>query len=170
MTEITPLSAELSSLLAETTAGRLIYIADNCIDNNAATTCHTAQTQLPYPWLALDLGPPRKVKKVVIVNRNGCCGADLRDLEVRVSNTKPSFDEGEVFAGGNLLGNFYGWGETGQEINVEQEMAIIGRYVVVQHNVRRFYMWSGCGVEWIQQGFKRTKQQSLVWLHGFGRS
>ena len=89
---------------------------------------------------------------------------------MRVSNTKPSFDEGEVFAGGNLLGNFYGWGETGQEINVKQEMAIIGRYVVVQHNVLRFYTWSGVDVERIQKGFKRTKQQSLGWLHGFGRS
>ena len=55
LTQITPLSAELSSLL-ETNYG--IYTADKCIDNN------TAQTQLPYPWLALDLGRPRKLRRL----------------------------------------------------------------------------------------------------------
>jgi hypothetical protein len=54
-----------------------------------------------------------------------------------------------------LLGNFYGWGWTGQEINVEQEMAIIGRYVVVQHNVRRFYKWLEVEKYW--SGYNKEK-------------
>ena len=150
----TSLNAELSSLL-ETNYG--IYTADKCIDNN------TAQTQLPYPWLALDLGRPRKLRRLSFSIEMVAVGMTSGIWRCVYLTPNLALMKGRFFAGGNLLGNFYGWGETGQEINVEQEMAIIGRYVVVQHNVRRFYTWSGVDVEWSGYNKDSNEQNNKAW-------
>ena len=111
-----------------------------CIDHNTNNFCHTGNipTDL-HPWLALDLGTQRAVKKVVVYNRAEW-GNDLRDLEVRISNWIPETAE-EVFTEGSLLGNFDGWGKSGQVIIFGQEVATMGRYVVVQHNAREVIQW-----------------------------
>ena len=113
-----------------------------CIDHNTTNFCHTGQipTDL-HPWLALDLGTQKAVKKVVVYNRPEW-GNDLRDLEVRISNWMPGTAE-KVFTEGSLLGNFDGWGVSGQVIVLGQEVATMGRYVVVQHNAREFIQWNG---------------------------
>eukprot|EP00092_Neocalanus_flemingeri_P017172 GFUD01018572.1.p1 GENE.GFUD01018572.1~~GFUD01018572.1.p1 ORF type:complete len:201 (+),score=32.75 GFUD01018572.1:127-729(+) len=133
--ELVPLSAELSS-----THGSNKFTADKCIDNDTATFCHSGYTRLPYPWLVLDFGSIMEVKKVVIFNRAGCCGNELRDVEVHISNSKPN-SEMMQFTEGNLLGNFYGWGNTGQVITMEKDGIARGRYVVVQHNARGWLQW-----------------------------
>ena len=113
-----------------------------CIDQNTTNFCSTGKipTDL-HPWLALDLGTQKAVTKVVVYNRPEW-GDDLRDLEVRISNRMPTTAE-EVFTEGSLLGNFDGWAMSGQVITLEQEVAIVGRYVVVQHNAREIIRWNG---------------------------
>ena len=117
-----------------------ILTTTQCIDNSTETFCHSAQVPTDlHPWLALDLGGSRAVRKVQIFNRAEW-GDDLRDVEVRVSDTKPTTAE-EVFSGGLLLGNYDGWASSGQVITIEKMLASMGRYVVVQHNSKGFIKW-----------------------------
>lgn len=96
---------------------------------------------------------------MVIFNRE-CCGDDLRDLAVRVSDEKPSAGEDEIFSGGSLFGKYDGWGQTGQVITMEQHMAHTGRYVVVQHNVRGYLKWLEEEKYW--SGYNKEKQWAAV--------
>ena len=117
------------------------HIMLQCIDGATDNFCHTAPVPTePYPWIAVDLGSYKAVKKFLIYNRAGCCGDDLRDLEVRVSNTMPG-SASEIFTGGSLLGNYDGWGNTRQVITVAKDVESLGRYVVVQHNARGQIKW-----------------------------
>ena len=93
-----------------------------------------------YPWLALDMGESQAVRKVQIFNRAGNSGDDLRDIEVRISDTKPTSAE-EHFTEGSLLGNYDGWASTGQMITMEKSESSMGRYVVVQHNSKGVIKW-----------------------------
>jgi len=50
----------------------------------------TATMKSTNPWWYVDLGKKASVKKVRIYNRSDCCGDRIRNLEVRVGNTRPS--------------------------------------------------------------------------------
>ena len=93
-----------------------------------------------YPWLVLDMGESQAVRRVQIFNRAGCCGDELTDVEVRISDTKPTSAE-EHFTEGSLLGNYDGWASTGQMITMEKSESSMGRYVVVQHNSKGVIKW-----------------------------
>ena len=69
----------------------------------------------PSPWLAIDYGVTVTVSRVDIFNREDCCGARTRKVDVRVSNELPT-TASEMFSGGSLLGHFAGPGTDGQHI------------------------------------------------------
>ena len=99
-----------------------IYGPAKCIDGDTkkpsilfsgGNMCHTRGE--PSPWLAIDYGDTVTVSRVDIFNREDCCGATTRKVDVRVSNELPT-TASEMFSGGSLLGHFAGPGTDGQHI------------------------------------------------------
>ena len=110
--------------------------AEKCIDGvvsgGRSNVCHTnGDIGEKTPWLALDFGAVVSVEKVVINNRDDCCGDRLRDAEIRVANQLPSSAQ-EMFRGGQLLGIFKGPAKTGEEVTLTSSTELRGRFVIVQ--------------------------------------
>jgi len=114
-----------------------IYGPAKCIDGDTKTPsilfsggnmCVTRGD--PSPWLAIDYGVTVTVSRVEIFNREDCCGARTRKVDVRVSNELPT-SASAMFSGGSLLGHFAGPGTDGQHIIITGQ-AMSGRYVIVQ--------------------------------------
>ena len=114
------------------------YPAEKCIDGvvsgGKSNLCHTSALKgEKTPWLALDFGGVVSVEKVVINNRDDCCGDRLRDAEIRVANQLPSPAQ-EMFRGGQLLGIFKGPAKNGEEVTLTSSTELRGRFVIVQIN------------------------------------
>ena len=101
-----------------------IYGPAKCIDGDTkkpsllysgGNMCHTRGE--PSPWLAIDYGVTVTVSRVEIFNREDCCGATTRKVDVRVSNELPTTSSA-MFSGGSLLGHFAGPGRNGEHIIV----------------------------------------------------
>ena len=107
------------------------------------------------------MGESQAVRKVQIFNRADNNGDDLRDVEVRISDTKPTSAE-EHFTEGFLLGNYDGWASTGQMITMEKSESSMGRYVVVQHNSKGVIKW--VEGEWEPANEERKKEKNWAGL------
>ena len=68
-----------------------------CADSNSTTFCVVGKAQ--YPWIALHLGLKARISRVEIKNREDCCEDNLRDVEIRVTNTLPTTG---IFQASNL--------------------------------------------------------------------
>ena len=91
--------------------------------------CHTRGEKAP--WLALDFGLPVSVEKIVINNREDCCGDRFRNVEVRVADQLPNFGH-QKFTGGHLLASFKGPAKNKDVITLPSSTASAGRFVIVQ--------------------------------------
>lgn len=66
----------------------------NAIDDGPACS-HTGFTKkksgeaTSNPWWSVDLGAPRKIRRIVIQGRGDCCGDRLSNFEIRVGNARP---------------------------------------------------------------------------------
>ena len=112
------------------------YHAEKCIDGvisgGTSNLCHTnGDIGEKTPWLALDFGAVVSVEKVVINNRDDCCGDRLRDAEIRVANKLP-FSSQEMYRGGELLGIFKGPASNGEEVTLTSSTELRGRFVILQ--------------------------------------
>ena len=67
------------------------------------------------PWIAINFGTKVTVIRVEIFIPDNCCGAQTRNVYVRVSNDLPTSGN-EMFFGGSLLGSFRGPAANGQHI------------------------------------------------------
>jgi len=128
--ELEPVTATLSSTYGSDEAAY-------CIDGN------TYDSTLPYggicqtnneatPWIAIDYGTRVIVERVEIFNIVDCCGANARNIDIRISDELPTSGD-QMFSGGTLLGHFAGPATGGQHIIISGQ-ATSGRYVVVQIN------------------------------------
>ena len=93
--------------------------------------CHTHAEKAP--WLALDFGLPVSVEKIVINNRDNCCGDRFRNVEVRVADQLPVSGQ-QKFMGGHLLASYKGPARTGDVITLTSSAKFAGRFVIIQIN------------------------------------
>eukprot|EP00092_Neocalanus_flemingeri_P011240 GFUD01012109.1.p1 GENE.GFUD01012109.1~~GFUD01012109.1.p1 ORF type:complete len:665 (+),score=119.74 GFUD01012109.1:399-2393(+) len=107
--------------------------ASRCHDGNKYNYCQTLKEK--YPWFALDLGKPMKVRRITIFNRSDGHGSRLKDVEVQISNQVPT-TAAEPFRGGTKLGFFEGPGKNGEAITLVAERPLPGRYVVIIQNYK----------------------------------
>ena len=68
-----------------------------CADSNSTTFCVVGKSQ--YPWVALHLGLKARISRVEVKNREDCCEDNLRDVEIRVTDTLPTTG---IFQASNL--------------------------------------------------------------------
>ena len=57
-------------------------VADNCIDGDVETGCHSNHGGEENPWLRVDLGTTKQVSEVYIYNRPDACGSRLGAYEI----------------------------------------------------------------------------------------
>ena len=113
--------------------------ADRCIDNitDGSATKDLCQTKPePAPWLAINFGVQKmtSIEKVVLFNRDDCCGSRTRNVEIRLSNVMPKSAR-QMFTGGELLGTFEGPARVGQKIDIHSRPGWEkkkGRYLIIQ--------------------------------------
>ena len=70
----------------------------------------------PCPWIAIDYGTSVDIRRVEIF-----CGSRPKNVNVRISDELPTSGK-EMFKGGNLLGNFTGYGTDGQLITISGQL------------------------------------------------
>ena len=76
--------------------------------------CYTKNE--PCPWFALDYGTSVNIRRVDIF-----CGFRPKNVNVRISDELPTSGK-EMFKGGNMLGNFTGYGTDGQLITIAGQL------------------------------------------------
>ena len=141
------------------------FPAERCIDgrkdgSRTGSMCHTRGEKTP--WLALDFGQPVSVEKIVINNREDCCGDRFRNVEVWVADQLPNSGH-QKFTGGHLLASFKGPAKKGDEITLSSGTKFAGRFVIVQidNGQRTGYLNLNEVTVW---GKKGKTYQSLVTL------
>lgn len=97
------------------------YPSSNAVDDDTNTLSITTNQYSPYWWV--DLGDMFNIKQIYIINRKGCCGDRLRDLDISVGN---SLDNMIVCV------HYDGPGSDGEHHVFNLEKEIIGRYVKLQ--------------------------------------
>ena len=91
------------------------------------------------PWLAVDFGGEDKrvsIEKVVLFNREDCCWSTTKNIEIRLTNKKPTSAKG-MFLGGDLLGTFEGAATRGEQVEIHSGPGWenkVGRFLIIQMN------------------------------------
>merc|ERR550519_669947 len=107
------------------------YPADNCVDGNEDTFCHTEDEENPY--FVIEYPEPSNIKEVKVIARKSCCWDRVKELAVIVANEKPTKGKSAIDSGSQLGLIFDGPAtEAGQVITFKSETGITGRYVIVQ--------------------------------------
>ena len=112
------------------------FPAERCIDgreggSRSGSMCHTGGEKAP--WLALDFGAQVLVERIVINNRDDCCGDRLRNVEVRVADQLPDSGQ-EMFKGGRPLATFKGPAKNREVVSLTSNAEFGGRFLIVQIN------------------------------------
>ena len=101
------------------------FPAENCIDGETkgpvfdpsdgvtVRLCHTKNDIAP--WIALHYVTPVTVQRVVLFNREDCCGERTKEVKVRISDELPRSGR-QLFTGGTLFGSFDGPADDGEKI------------------------------------------------------
>ncbi|EFJ53116.1 hypothetical protein VOLCADRAFT_86069 [Volvox carteri f. nagariensis] len=86
------------------------------------------------PWLSIDLGAIYSVSKIVIYNRQDCCGSRLYNAEVRVGVVPISaLADGWRIPENTLVWTLGGAGTTGAVYTIKLSPPYEGRWVTLQN-------------------------------------
>ena len=114
--------------------------ADKCIDGITEVDTNYCDGKIdPAPWLAVDFGGEDKrvsIEKVVLFNREDCCWSTTKNIEIRLTNKKPTSAKG-MFLGGDLLGTFEGAATRGEQVEIHSGPGWenkVGRFLIIQMN------------------------------------
>nr|XP_034332172.1 fucolectin-like [Crassostrea gigas] len=111
------MNGSLSSIYHNDTVSNAV---DNVIEcTNHLLTAHTLDEL--QPWLKIDLQAIYDVKKVIIYNRQDCCGDRLHDVQVNITNNGPEAS----------CGFYEGPADDGDRIAVYCAFGAVGRYVLI---------------------------------------
>ena len=108
------------------------FPASKCTDGDVSTwsICHSDDDSSDtHPWVALQFGGRAEFTKVVIDNREDCCGERMENMRIFACDALPS--SGSQFVTGcQEFAEFAGPGETGKTYKFQG--AASGRVLVVQ--------------------------------------
>ena len=90
----------------------------------------------PYPWLQVELENTGLITRIVIVNRQDCCWFRTKKLQVRVGPSKiETTTDGKAeqpITENTLCGEYEGPGSKEEEIKIDCQKPIEGKYVTLQ--------------------------------------
>ncbi|EFJ53117.1 hypothetical protein VOLCADRAFT_86070 [Volvox carteri f. nagariensis] len=84
------------------------------------------------PWIAVDLGAPFLVSRVIIYNRLDCCGSQLWNAEVRIGNMNGG-TFGIPLSSNALVWTLSGGSSTGAVHQITISPRVTGRWVTLQN-------------------------------------
>ena len=74
-----------------------VHTADNCIDDDTSTFCHTPESD--SPWLSVHLVVPSTVSQVIIYNRLDCCREKLVPFQLWAGMTAGDYNSNTLALG-----------------------------------------------------------------------
>lgn len=96
----------------------------------------TAFTGDPTPWLSLDLGTTSLISRIILFNRQDCCGSRLMNAELRIGMVSIT----SIGDSASISSNAVVWrqpagvvGITGARYTINLATAVLGRWVILQN-------------------------------------
>ena len=94
---------------------------DGVVSRNVKNFFHSELED--YPWLQWRLPRQVKMNGIIITTRFDCCGARLRDVEIRAGKSSIGNGYKGPIKGNEMCGKFPGPGETGREHTIRWRRA-----------------------------------------------
>ena len=113
----------------------MLYTSERSIDGILSTDDKslTITNSEPFPWLEIELETERVIEQIFVLNRIGCCGEQLANLEVRVGNTPIAQGYGGRKLENNTVAGVYaGPGLEGETVQIKISPPLSGRYISLQ--------------------------------------
>ena len=85
-----------------------------------------------YPWLQIKVTGPQEVSVLKIVNRHGCCGNKLQNVEIRAGLNPVTSGFKGLLTQNEKVGFFTGPGVDGGTYNITFEARLTALYVTLQ--------------------------------------
>jgi len=86
----------------------------------------------PNSWWAVNLQAEFDIVKVILYNREDCCGERLRQLDIYAAPSMPGADAPDVNSG-TLCGTFAGPAANGDVVEITCAAGFRGQYIVIQN-------------------------------------